>query len=125
LVEVESADNKQLTAREKKLIRVKARLKRDREKVKMYNGSIKLVNKFEVDLDLKVMREPFPPKFYEQFNDAYLDYHDGRWSDAKPKLEKMEDIRGSPDGPSLSLLRVMQEHNFQAPADWEGWRELD
>lgn len=71
------------------------------------------------------MRQPFPKEFYDHFNDAFNDYTTGNWSDARNKLEKMEDIRGSPDGPSLSLLRVMQEHNFRAPADWEGWRELD
>lgn len=125
MVEVEPEDSKTLSAQEKKLKRVKARLKRDRDKEKMWNGSIKLSNKFELDEDLVVMRKPFPPIFYEKFNDAYQDYHEGRWLDAKIKLEEMESIRGSPDGPSLSLLRVMQEHNFKAPPDWEGWRELD
>jgi len=28
------------------------------------------------------------------------------------------------DGPSLTLLDVMQEHGFRAPATWAGYREL-
>jgi len=114
-----------LTSSEKKLIRIKARIRRNKEVKKIYNGSIMLFNKFELDEDLVVMRKPFPPEFYVQFNDGYKDYINGKWASAKDKLEKMEAIRGSPDGPSLSLLRVMQEHSFRAPADWEGWRELD
>ena len=91
----------------------------------MFNGSIKLVNKFELDEELVIMRQSFSDKFYEQYNSGFKDYTEGRWEDAREKLEEMENIRGCPDGPSLSLLRVMREHNFRAPADWEGWRDLD
>ena len=28
------------------------------------------------------------------------------------------------DGPSLSLLRVMEAHGCEAPRDWKGYREL-
>jgi class 3 adenylate cyclase len=125
LVEVEPIPKTEMSAQEKKLKRVKARLKRDREKLKMFDGSIKLVNKFELDQDMVVMREPFTEKFYEVYNAGFEDYIEGRWEEARVKLEQMEEIRGTPDGPSLSLLRVMREHNFKAPADWEGWRELD
>lgn len=71
------------------------------------------------------MREPYPPEFYDQFRAGYKDYEEGDWPSAKEKLDKMEDILGRPDGPTLSLFQVMGEHNFRAPADWEGWRELD
>mmetsp|Transcript_3356 Transcript_3356/g.3959 ORF Transcript_3356/g.3959 Transcript_3356/m.3959 type:complete len:579 (+) Transcript_3356:944-2680(+) len=125
LIEVEPESKKELDPGQKKLKRVKARLKRDREKVEMFNGSIQLVNKFELDEELAIMRVPFTEKFYEQYNSGFKDYIDGRWEDAREKLELMESIRGSPDGPSLSLLRVMKEHNFKAPADWDGWRDLD
>lgn len=122
---MEPENQKDLNPQEKKLKRVKARLKRERDKVKIFSGSINLVDKFELDKDMEVMRRPFPPEFYVKFNDAFKDYTQGNWMESKRKLEEMEAIRGSPDGPSLSLLRVMQEHNFRAPADWEGWRDLD
>ena len=125
LIEVESEKKKELSGDQKKLKRVKARLRRDREKVKMFDGTFKLVNLFEVDEDLKIMREPFTDKFYEVYNDAFKDYTEGNWQDARSKLEEMESIRGTPDGPSLSLLTVMRAHDFNAPADWEGWRDLD
>jgi class 3 adenylate cyclase len=125
LVDLEEMPKRVLTPMEIKLKRVKARLKRDREKKKVYEGSIKIVNKFELDEDITKMREPFTPEFYEQFNAGFKDYLEGNWDDAKQKLDKMEEIRGTPDGPSLSLLTVMQEHNYRAPADWEGWRDLD
>lgn len=91
----------------------------------MFDGTFKLVNLFEVDEDLKIMRQPFSEKFYEVYNSGFKDYIDGNWEDARAKLEKVEEIRGSIDGPSLSLLGVMRGHNFKAPADWEGWRDLE
>lgn len=114
-----------MTPMENKLKRVKARLKRDREKKKVFNGSIKLSNKFELDNDLVVMRKPYTQEFFDAFNSGFNDYIEGKWESARAKLEKIESIREGPDGPTLSLLRVMHEHNFKAPADWEGWRELD
>jgi len=91
----------------------------------VFNGTIKLSNKFELDPDLAVMRKPFTQEFFDAFNSGFKDYIEGRWDNAKIKLERIEEIRGAPDGPTLSLRRIMHEHNFKAPADWEGWRELD
>lgn len=125
LVEVEPANRKILDLQQKKIKRVKARLKRDRDKVQIFDGTIKLINKFELDADLAKMRTPFTDRFYEAFNDGLHDYLAGRWESARRKLEAVEAVRGSPDGPSLSILRVMEEHHFKAPPDWEGWRELD
>ena len=89
LVDLEEERKKVLTPMEEKLKRVKARLKRDREKKKTYEGSIKIVNKFELDEDITKMRAPFTPEFYDQFNSAFADYIEGRWDDARHKLEKM------------------------------------
>lgn len=125
LVDLEEEKKRVLTPMEEKLKRVKARLKRDRDRKKTYEGSIKIVNKFELDEDITKMREPFTPKFYEEFNKGFNYYIEGNWDSAREILEKMEEIRGTADGPSMSLIRVMQEHNYKAPADWEGWRELD
>ena len=125
LLELESESDSTLTPAQEKLKRVKARLKRDKNKKKIFDGTIKLSNLFELDSDLKTMRQPFSDEFYEQYNSGFKDYIEGRWEGAKSKLELVEDIKGAPDGPSLCLLRIMQEHNFKAPADWDGWRELD
>jgi class 3 adenylate cyclase len=125
LVALDPEEKREMTPFEKKLKRVKARLKRDREKKNIFEGSIQLSNKFELDEDMVVMRQPFSPEFYAAWTDGFNDYIEGKWGEARDKLEKMEKIRGSPDGPSLTLLSIMEEHHFKAPADWEGWRELD
>lgn len=124
-MELEPELKKQVSPFELKLKRVKARLKRDRDKKSIFEGSIQLSNKFELDPDMVVMREPFTQEFYEVFSEGFKHYTDGKWQEARQILEEVESIRGSPDGPSLTLLSIMEEHNFRAPADWEGWRELD
>lgn len=67
MVDLEPETNKVPTSMEIKLKRVKARLKRDREKKKTFAGEIKTVNKFELDADITKMRKPFTPEFYQQW----------------------------------------------------------
>jgi len=40
--------------------------------------------------------------------------------------QQLEDIKKivPEDGPSKTILEVMEEHNFKAPADWAGYRVL-
>lgn len=38
-------------------------------------------------------------------------------------IEKAKLIKPN-DGPSSTLITVMQEYGFKAPSDWKGYREL-
>lgn len=57
-------------------------------------------------------------------------YLAGQWQEARPVLEWCLNARVTQggtrvrDGPANVLLTVMAEHNFKAPADWKGFREL-
>ena len=51
-------------------------------------------------------------------------YLDGHWLLAKGRFAAAVYARGASDGPSETLLRYMASHNFQAPSNWPGFREL-
>eukprot|EP00241_Pyramimonas_parkeae_P004274 CAMPEP_0114238114 /NCGR_PEP_ID=MMETSP0058-20121206/7752_1 /TAXON_ID=36894 /ORGANISM="Pyramimonas parkeae, CCMP726" /LENGTH=849 /DNA_ID=CAMNT_0001350203 /DNA_START=611 /DNA_END=3157 /DNA_ORIENTATION=- len=63
--------------------------------------------------------------FLDKFAMGFTAYRDGDWQTAKAILKECETMRiGGPnnepikDGPSSSLLRVMEEENFKAPVEW-------
>jgi len=69
-------------------------------------------------------------EFLNLFSNGFQHYIEGDWKKAKYVLRSCEMRRKTKsgqliaDGPSQTLLRVMEEHDFQAPAGWEGYREL-
>ena len=66
----------------------------------------------------------------DKFNAAYDEYKNGNWSKAKEALEAIinerRDKNGQAikDGPSETLLEVMERTNYQAPEGWAGFRAL-
>ena len=67
------------------------------------------------------MNESFRKTFHEGI-DFYIK---GEWDSAKAKFERCVNLsknNGPPDGPSSFLLSFMEETNFTAPNDWEGYR---
>jgi hypothetical protein len=54
----------------------------------------------------------------------------GKWDDARDLLSAANDmmkllVPGSEgDGPCLTLLEYMEERNWTAPSDWQGYRPL-
>ena len=69
-------------------------------------------------------------EFLDRFGVGYRAYEDGDWPKAAEVLKSClmmnKDSTGNPikDGPTTTLLRVMEEHNFVAPKSWQGFREL-
>jgi len=112
------------TKMQKKMARVKARLARDRYKQAILAGEIQVSGLFETDLDLIEIRAPFKSAFFERFAQGYAHYEKGTWVEAKSIFETIPDVKGSEDFPAKNLLSVMEEHNFKAPADWQGYRAL-
>ena len=69
-------------------------------------------------------------EFLDKFREGYTAYEEGDWSKAeeilKVCLTMNKDSNGNTikDGPTNTLLHVMEEHNFVAPKSWKGFREL-
>lgn len=69
------------------------------------------------------------PEFLAKFGEGFEAYSRGDWKAAHDILRATltsRMINGKPvrDGPSDTLLRVMEEYDFKAPPDWRGFREL-
>ncbi len=78
---------------------------------------------FLTDPDLLRYRARTDEKFYEEFSVAFENYVKGNWSPTKDSLEKCLKIFPE-DGPSKSLMKVLETHDGKAPEGWEGNRQL-
>jgi class 3 adenylate cyclase len=88
-------------------------------------------DEFEEHPDIVALRRGVTETFLSEFKRGFDLYRAGEWGDAAAVLR--ETARGfgggergddREDGPSLSLLRVMEAHGCEAPRDWKGYREL-
>ena len=79
-----------------------------------YGVTVSHVRHREVGLD---------PFFVSEFNHALQLYHKGDWADAKVHLNRALKTRPS-DGPSKTLMGVLADGKFKAPANWKGYRAL-
>ena len=78
---------------------------------------------FEFDLNLqKITRKSFGAG-RNLFSEAFNYYINGKWELSRDALEKHEKANPQ-DGPTITLLNFIKSHNYQAPADWLGYREL-
>ena len=69
------------------------------------------------------MRKGYNPQFAENYAAAYALYKQGEFAEAHAKLN--EGLKINPkDGPSKTLIEVIEEHDKQAPRDWKGYRAL-
>ena len=51
-------------------------------------------------------------------------YLNGEWEEACETLRHVEMIKGAVDYPTRSLITIMAQHGYEAPSDWEGFRQL-
>ena len=72
-----------------------------------------------------MMTRPFNEEFREQYKKAYSLYNRGRWKDAKYEFEYAKELCVEPDPLSDNHLSYMKEFDYEAPDDWEGWKEVD
>jgi len=86
---------------------------------------------FQKDPDLLYLREHVNEKFLNIFKQGLEKYLEGKWKESKQFLDQSNEMMKtmSPsfingDGPSLTLLEYMEERNWEAPADWKGFRPL-
>jgi hypothetical protein len=100
------------------------RQRRDAFREKAFAEQIQVANLFDSDTDLQEMRISFKPIFFEQYKKGFNAYIKGDWQLAKQELEQVEKCKGWEDHPTRNLLRIMGDSNYQAPSDWEGYRNL-
>ena len=86
------------------------------------NRSMSTLSLFKNDADFIDLRSDFSKEFQKQFAEGYQNYKKGMWKDAKTIFEKC--VKQRNDGPSKTLLEFMEETNFVAPSDWDGYRAL-
>lgn len=109
------------TPQQIKADRVRHRVERNKYKKRCFQGNEAVADKFE-DEDMVLMRKPFSEEFYQTFARGFTYYVEGKWEDARDIFEQSEKLQG--DFPSQTLYQVMENENFEAPADWNGVREF-
>lgn len=62
-------------------------------------------------------------EFQATFAEGFIKYIYGEWESAHDLFNQALALIPD-DGPSKTLLGVMREHDFQAPEEWDGYREL-
>lgn len=76
---------------------------------------------FENDPEYMEIREGLQPAFLESAGQAVEAYLAGDWAKARHYLTHAQQLRPA-DGPCKYLMEVLQEHNFETPQDWKGYR---
>ncbi|CAG9334471.1 unnamed protein product [Blepharisma stoltei] len=90
---------------------------------KLESETLKSYELYELSKEIQLMKKPFTREFYRVFADGMKGYIEGKWNDAKERFEECLKLRPR-DGPSLTLLGVMSECDFEVPNDWKGYRVL-
>ena len=96
---------------------------RRRIKKEIESHCLKPIDLYKKSSSLNEMRSELTQDFLEEFSQAVNNYISGDWSSAKLKLDRCLEMKQG-DGPCLNLLSFMEEYNFSAPSDWDGYRVL-
>jgi hypothetical protein len=104
--------------------RFKARQFLESEKQQKLNLQIDIKSFWDNDGNIRTMRKRYTTEFFQQFNMGFQNYAQGEWAVARRFLASTQHELGIEDGPSTALLRFMEEHQFEAPKEWKGVREL-
>lgn len=105
--------------------RYRARQFIESQKVQKLGKDFQIVMAFEEDPAIHAMRQRYTVDFFQLFNMGYQNYAQGEWLVARRMLMETKDLLGVEDGPSVALLRYMEDpHQFEAPKDWHSMRDL-
>lgn len=122
-VEVDSTPRPQVNWNTRQ--RFKVRQFVETEKCNMLKEDVDMVKVFDNDPVIAMMRKRFTVDFFQMFNMGYQNYSEGEWPVAKRMLSCIIKEHVIDDGPSVALLRFMEEkHSYDAPKNWNGVREL-
>lgn len=79
---------------------------------------------FEYDKDIPIITCYIQDEFLKLYNMAMKSYVQGDWKMAKNYFEQGFKIDPK-DGPSNCIYGIIQEHNFNAPGNWKGYRVVN
>ena len=76
--------------------------------------------------DFKQMRSGYKPDFFKKWEKGFKLYLDGEWAEAYEYFKQTRDmiIGGKPDGPSMTLMNVIEKSEMKKPDNWKGYRPL-
>lgn len=98
----------------------------DREKNMLWQQlSLKQATTMEVfngDGDFQELRQDTSKTFTKMFAKGYKAYIAGDWTKAHQRFSEIKKVKE--DGPTNTLLNVIESHNCEAPSDWQGFRAL-
>ncbi|CAK86482.1 unnamed protein product (macronuclear) [Paramecium tetraurelia] len=118
-------DISRMKPREQKQFRVVNRYKRNLLIRSVEDDKIQLATLFEKDEDLIAARELYTQEFYDTWISGFNSYIRGEWDEAqKIFMKTLNMIPEHKDGPSNTLLEVINSAGGRAPYDWKGFREL-
>jgi len=104
--------------------RFKARQFLEAEKSKKLDKETSTLQMFENCADVKAMRKRYSMKFLQLFNMGFQNYMEGEWQVASRLLTETRWMLKTEDGPSLALLRFMEQKAFEVPSAWNGLHDL-
>jgi len=105
-------------------LRFKARQFMEAEKVSKLDFKHATVDMFDSCEDIVKMRRRFSMDFMYTFEMGFANYFEGEWQAARNYLLRAQQMLRVEDGPSVALLRFMDNYNFQAPSWWTGVHDL-
>jgi hypothetical protein len=79
---------------------------------------------FARDKSFRRIQRSITREFFDQFEVSIVQYLDGNWEQCKVTLEACLELKNG-DGPASALYDVIAASDFQAPANWPGYRVLD
>jgi len=122
-IKVDKSEPLQITWNSKQ--RFRARQFNESQKANIKSLDCVIADIFDKDANIKVMRRRFTQEFFQNFNMGYQNYAEGEWAVARRMLVSTQCLLGVEDGPSSALLRFMEEHQYERPKDWPGYRLLN
>lgn len=75
------------------------------------------------DKSIKMLLKNFNIEFHEVFKKGLELYLEGKWQEAKVKLESALILKPN-DGPCKTIMKFMESNAFEKPENWKGFREL-
>jgi class 3 adenylate cyclase len=127
----------QKTHEKRRVNRFKLRQQREAHKAIKWAQNYQVWGVLKYDYDIISMRSTYSEEFFRRFFTAYRNYEAGEWMVARdlfftshhtPKYHtppvNLTKEDWPDDGPTQALLDFMQQHDFVAPQDWKGYREL-
>jgi len=104
--------------------RFKVRQFLEMEKSSKWSDDFECAKVFDDDPDVSTMQFRYTLEFTHVFNMGLVNYAEGEWAVAQRFLMLTRVMLGVEDGPSAALLRYMESHQFDAPSNWQGYRDL-